>query len=166
MSTEPIPGPASSPSQSWFDRLGLSGKLLLIGGLAGVIVSFLPLISVTINMPGVVAGGDSAMVVEDWRGKVCLLGYIGAVVLTLALYPPGGLKQKPLCWAAVGVGVMVTVVAFWLLILALDSVPPDAAALIGDSFKVSPGIGAFLNVVTGALVAVGGFLKARDEKLI
>jgi hypothetical protein len=31
--------------------------------------------------------------------------------------------------------------------------------------KVSPGFGTFLNVLTAAAVAAGGFLKAREERL-
>jgi hypothetical protein len=31
--------------------------------------------------------------------------------------------------------------------------------------KISAGIGTFLNVLTAAAVAAGGFLKAREERL-
>ena len=92
MADEQVP----SPAQPWFARLGLSGKLLAIGGLAGIIVAFLPLISVSLQTqnPGGVdpfgllrgRGGanlptmnftmnvnETAMVVEDWRGAVAYI---------------------------------------------------------------------------------------------
>ena len=61
LSEAPPPPPASSPARDfptpprasdsptveWFGRLELSGKLLLFGGLAGVIAAYFPLISVS-----------------------------------------------------------------------------------------------------------------------
>jgi hypothetical protein len=34
------------------------------------------------------------------------------------------------------------------------------------SAKATPGVGAFLNVLAGAVVAAGGVLKVREEKLV
>ena len=54
--------------------------------------------------------------------------------------------------------------ALWLLVLALNG----SAGLsgFGGSFQITVGIGAILNLLAGAAVAAGGFLKAREEKLI
>src|SRR5262245_45069430 len=94
MATEQLPGSAPAPVvsqqiqplQAWLARLGLSGKLLAIGGLVGIIAVFLPLSSVSmqmntadlskafggkgvnvpaINLPSV---SRSVMVIGDWRG--------------------------------------------------------------------------------------------------
>jgi hypothetical protein len=151
--------------------------------LAGIIVAFLPLVSVSIQMRGpggadplgmlggLGGGGQTgvsvsktAMVIDDWRGKVGLVGYLAALVFAFVLYPPEGLGQKALAWVGVGIGVLVAVLAIWLLVLALDT---GGANLMGmGSVKASAGFGAFLNVVAGGVVAAGGFLKAREEKLI
>lgn len=183
MASKQFPSLAPAPTQPLFARLGISGKLLLIGGLAGIIVAFLPLVSVSLQMqiPG---GGDpfgmlgglggggqptvsvakTVMVFEDWRGKVGLVGYLAAVVLTFVLYPPSVLGKKALSWAAVCAGLLAAMLAIWLLVLALDTGRADLFWM--GSVKATPGVGAFLNVVTGLMVVAGGFLKAREEKLI
>jgi hypothetical protein len=140
----------------------VSGKILGIGAVLGLLTCFFPFVSVSMDV-GTLRASHSAMVVQDWRGVICLLGYGAAVGLVFFLYPPNGLVQKGLAWAAVGVGGLVTLLALWLLIVAFSG----SANLAGfASLKVSPGMGAFLNVLTGAAVAAGGFLKAREEKLI
>jgi hypothetical protein len=174
MATEQVPSsvsasPQRQPLQAWLQRSGLSGKILAIGGLAGVIAVFLPLISMSmelptlggkgaINLPGV-SSSHSVMVVQDFRGVFCLLGYLAAVALAVVLYPPNGLSQKALGWAGVGVGAFISLLALWLLVGALGG----SGAVFG--FKISVGIGAILNLFAGAAVAAGGFLKAREEKL-
>ena len=56
MASEQLPSsvPTSSPQlqslQAWLARLGLSGKLLAIGGLVGVLAVFLPLLSMSIQV--------------------------------------------------------------------------------------------------------------------
>jgi hypothetical protein len=183
MASEQVPSLAPAPTQPLFARLGLSGKLLLIGGLAGIIVAFLPLVSVSLQMQipgggdpfgmlgGLGGGGQPAMsvtktvmVFEDWRGKVGLVGYLVALIFAFVLYPPNGLRHKALSWAAVGAGLLAAGLAIWLLVLALDTGRADLFWI--GSVKATPGIGAFLNVMTGLMVVAGGFLKVREEKLI
>lgn len=183
MASDQVPNLAPAPMQPWFSRLGLSGKLLLIGGLVGIIVAFLPLVSVSLQMQGFggadlsgMLGGRSGggqpavsvtgrvMVVQDWRGKVGLAAYLAALIFAFVLYPPNGLGQKALSWAGVGAGLLASVLAVWLLVLALDT---GGTNLLGiGRVKATTGVGAFLNVVAGLSVAAGGFLKAREEKLI
>jgi hypothetical protein len=180
MATEQTPSPLPASAPPWFARLGLSGMLLTIGGLAGVIVAFLPLASVAVevggaggNPFGMLGGGQvqlpgmtvnkTVMVVEDWRGKVGLAGYLAALLLAFMLYPPHGLRQKPLAWAGVSVGLLSVALAIWLLVLAFDS---GGASPMGITVRAAVGVGAYLNVLAGAAVAAGGFLKAREEKLI
>jgi hypothetical protein len=181
-----VPGPAPvtapqlqpqlqlQPLQAWLARLGLSGKILLIGGLIGVIAVFLPLLSMSMQMPSLGGAGGkgavnlpglstshSVMVVRDWRGTICLVGYLAALALAFVLYPPNGLGQKALGWAGVAVGGLIALLALWLLILAFNG----SAGMAGFGLKISVGIGAILNLLAAATVAAGGLLKAREEKL-
>jgi hypothetical protein len=178
-SVEAPPSPPVQPFQAWLGRLGLSGKILAIGGLVGVIAVFLPLLSMTIQMqvPGganvfggkggvnlpAVSQSQSVLVIGDFRGILCLVGYLATLALTYVLYPPNGLGQKALAWAGAGVGGFVTLLALWLLVTAFNG----SAGLsgFGGSFQVSVGIGAILNILAAAAVAAGGVLKAREEQL-
>jgi hypothetical protein len=185
MASEPVPSslaaaPQLQPLQAWLARLGLSGKLLAIGGLVGVIAVFLPLLSMSMQMPTLggtnvfggkgavnlpaVSSSQSVMVIRDWRGVLCLVGYLAALVLAYVLYPPHGLGQKALGWAGVGVGAFIALLALWLLVFALNG--SAGIAGFGGSFQISVGIGAILNLLAGGTVAAGGFLKAREERLI
>jgi hypothetical protein len=185
MATEQLPssGPASpsplQPLQAWLGRLGLSGKLLTAGSLVGVLAVFLPLVTMSVELQTPVSGqfggkgaasapavsaSQSVMVLRDWRGVLCLLSYVAALALAYVLYPPNGLSQRTLGWAGLGVGGFITLLALWLLVIAFNG----SASLggFGSSFKITAGIGAILNLLAGAAVAAGGFLKAREEQLV
>jgi hypothetical protein len=165
-SPTPLPGPAGhgSPAAEWFSRLGLSGKLLLFGGAAGVVCAFLPLVSVSVDF-GPIQGSDSAMVLDDWRGVVGLLGYLAAIVLSILLYSAARRPDRNLCWAAAGVGGLLVLLALWLLILAVRT---GGGVDMGDAGAVRTGlgIGAILNLLAAGAVAAGAVMKAREEKLI
>lgn len=177
--TSSVPTTPVQPLQAWLARLGLSGKILAVGGLVGVIAVFLPLVSMTIqlqtpggnnlfggkgavNLPGV-STSHSVLVIGDFRGVLCLLGYLASLALSFVLYPPNGLSQKALAWAGVGVGGFIALLALWLLGAAFNG--SSALAGFGGSFQVSVGMGAILNLLAAAAVAAGGVLKAREEKL-
>jgi hypothetical protein len=172
--TSSIPASPSQPLQAWLARLGLSGKILAIGGLVGLVAVFLPLLSVSLQMPtpggkgGVSIPGlgvsRSVLVVGDWRGVICLVGYLAALALTYVLYQPNGLSQKSLGWAGAGVGALLALLALWLLVAALNG--SSSLSGFGASLRVSVGFGAILNLLAAAAVAAGGVLKAREEKLI
>ncbi len=173
MASEQVPSPTTAPKFP-LARLGFSGTLLLIGGLVGIIAAFLPLVSVRVQgpvgaNPFQVLGsiGEPTMhefsgleremsvkVVQDWREKVGLACYLAALICAFVLYPPNGLGQKPLCWAGVGAGLLVSVLSIWLVV-----------DLMGMG-KVTVEFGAVLNIVAAVMVAAGGFLKAREEKLL
>jgi hypothetical protein len=175
----PSPVAAPTPLAAWFARLGLSGKILAFAALAGIIVAFLPLVSysislqmpVSIQMPGLKglnqpvpsssSNSQTTLVVEKLAGQLGLVGYLAALVLAFVLYPPNGLGQKSLCWAGVGTGLLVALLALWQLIAALNA----GGDLMG-MVKITPGVGAFLNVAAAIAVAAGAFLKTREEKLI
>jgi hypothetical protein len=176
--TSTVPATPPLPLQAWLARLGLSGKLLAIGGLVGIVVVFLPLVSVSMQMPSGLNGlggkggvnipavgvNQSVLVIQDFRGVICLLGYLGALALTYVLYQPNGLSQKALGWAGAGVGALITLLALWLLVGAFSG--SSSLSGFGASFRVSVGIGAIFNLLAAAVVAAGGVLKAREEKLI
>jgi hypothetical protein len=187
MATEQVPSSAPAPLaqaqvqplQAWLARLGLSGKILAIGGVVGIIAVFLPLLSMSMEVPNfggtnpfggkggvnlpAVSTSRSVMVISDGRGVLCLVGYLATLALAFVLYPANGLRMKYLGWAGLGVGGFIALVALWLLASAFNG----SAGLsgFGGSFQISVGIGAILNLLASALVTVGGFLKAREEKL-
>jgi hypothetical protein len=177
MASEPQTTRPAVPPPPLLARLGLSGMLLAVGGIVGIIVTFLPLasesVSVEVQNPmfgqlgAIGARSETVKVVDNWRGIICLIGYIAAVILAFVLYPPLGLRQKALSWAAVGAGLVTAVFAIWLLIWVLRAAG-GGADVMGISVKsaVTVGVGAALNVLTALVVTAGGFLKAREERLI
>jgi hypothetical protein len=164
--------PQSQPLQAWLARLGLSGKILAIGGLIGVIAVFLPLVSIQMqagdaslfggkagaSLP-TVSTSQSVMVLRDMRGVICLVGYLAALALSFVLYAPASLNAKSLAWAGVGVGAIITLLALWLVLGTLSG-----SGSIGG-LSISVGFGAILNLLAAAALLAGGVLKAREEKL-
>ncbi len=172
--------PRSAPS--WFGALGLSGKLLSLGGLAGLVVAFFPLVSVSVQLGGpgggnvfemaqVMGGGNQAamsvktvLVAEDWRGKLGLAGYLVAIVLALVLYPPNGLGQKALCWIGVGTGLLVAVLAIWALASALSTGSTNIMGM--GSITASVGIGAFPQCAGGHRRCGRGFSQSPGREAV
>jgi hypothetical protein len=165
MSSPEAPNASPPAFQQWVARLGNSGKLLMIGGVAGIVATLLPLISFSMEMMGIASTRHSSMVVDSWQGVICLIGYIGAIILGFILYKPGAAPQKQLSWAVLGVGAITALFAVILLIRAMQATSNSDVFGVGGA-KISVGLGAYLNVLTAAAVAAGGFLKAREEKLI
>jgi hypothetical protein len=65
-----------------------------------------------------------------------------------------------------GVGAITVLFAVILLFRAMQATSNMSDAFGIGGAKVNVGFGAYLNVLTAAAVAAGGFLKAREEKLI
>ncbi|MBY0228016.1 MAG: hypothetical protein K2W96_01920 [Gemmataceae bacterium] len=159
----PPPPGAGGDAPAIFQRWGISGMLLAIGGLVGLIVCFLP--AVTISIFGASA---TVMVVQGWQGKLGLLAYIAAIVFAFLLYPPGGPRKNPLTWAAVGAGGLAVLMALLMFIevnniTSGSAVPGAAGAMLKAGGSV--GIGTYLNFLTAGAVLAGGILKAREERL-
>ena len=91
--------------------------------------------------------------------RIAPTGVAAALALAYVLYAPTGLNPKTFGWAGVGVGVVVTLLAFWLLVGALSG----SGSLGG--FQISVGFGAILNLLAAMAVTAGGALKAHEEKL-
>jgi hypothetical protein len=148
----------------WFNGLGTSGKLLAVGGAAGVVACLLPLYSVSVQIMGM-NRSESVLVVRDWRGTICLLGYAACVAAAWLLYKPGRAADRNVVWAAVGAGGLVAVMAVWLF-FAVMSADSGSAGFEGmGSFRAGASIGAYLNLLTAAAVAAGAVMKAREERL-
>jgi len=160
MSTEVSPGTVPSSGSDWLVRLGTSGKLLLGAATVGVISCFLPVATMTFESFGQKAS-QSAIVIKDWRGVITLLGYLAVVGLVYVLYLTDQRAGKELTWATLGVGALVALLALWLLL----SYAGGETSLGFAKAKLSAGSGAFLNLLAGLTVVVGGGLKAREEKL-
>ena len=73
----------------WLAWSGWSSKLFLIGGVLGLVAAFLPLVSLSMQMMGMLSGSQTLMVVDEWRGKLAIPGYLAALAFALVLYPPG-----------------------------------------------------------------------------
>jgi hypothetical protein len=156
---DPPPLPAG-----WLVRAGWGGKLFVAGGLIGLVAAFLPLISVSMEMMGMMRGNQTRIVVEDWRGTVSLLGYLAALAFAWLLYPPGRSPTRPLVWVGVGVGGVLVLLGLWLLIDTVRS--RGGNDLMGmASVSATPGVGSFVNLAAAAAVAVAGMRKGRDEGL-
>jgi hypothetical protein len=176
MATDQVPPAAPPPTTSIWARWGRSGRLLAIGGAVGIVAVFLPLMSATIqaadfggfSFPGMntpsMRVSQHAMVLDAWQGKTALAAYIAAVVLAVLLYPPTGLAQKNLAWAGLALGALAVLLALWLLTSALRVNNDAFAGAVG--FSVSVGFGAYINVLAAATVLYGGYLKAREERLV
>src|SRR5262245_56495053 len=67
MANDPVPNIALPPKQPWFARLGMSGKLLLFGAVAGIIAAFLPLAAVSVELQG--PGGANIFPIPGFQGK-------------------------------------------------------------------------------------------------
>lgn len=163
-SIEPEKAVPDAPA-GWVARSGWSGKLFLAGGLLGLVAAFLPLVSFSMQMMGgFMSGHQTLMVVDDWRGKASLLGFLAAMAFAVLLYPPGRSPARPLVWAGLAVGVALALLGIDLLIGTLRS--RNDMSLFGmASGGVTPGIGAYVNLAAAAVVAVGAVLRGREERL-
>ncbi|HUG89699.1 MAG TPA: hypothetical protein VML55_02625 [Planctomycetaceae bacterium] len=149
----------SSPAAEWFARLTVSGQLLLFGGVAGVVVAFLPLVSLSGSVVEFPAG---AMVIDDWRGLASVVGYLAAIVLAVALYPAQGASRRNHLWAAVGVGTVLVLLGVWLFIAAART----GGFAYAEAGTLRTGLGAMLNLAAAGCVVLGAVWKARQERLV
>jgi hypothetical protein len=164
VANDPSPQDRPLAPAGWLSRSGWSGKLFVVGGLIGLVAVFLPLVSVSMEMMGFMRANQTAMVVDDWRGKVSLVGYLAALVFAWLLYPPGRSPAKPLTWMATGVGAVVGLLGIWLLIDTVRS--RGGADMMGMmSANSTPGVGAFVNLAAAAAVAIAAMIKGREERL-
>ena len=144
MSTQ-VDHPPSAPSPL-SKAEAVSGKIMVASGAFGVVCAFLPAFTL-----GAVV---SIAVARDWRGKLCLLGYVAVAVLGVLLgrVPDARLARTKARAALVTAGVVV-LMAVWLLIV------------VSGVESVSVGSGAYLNVAASLALAGGAALKAKQARL-
>jgi hypothetical protein len=173
MSSEPPPITPLPPSEpfsfgQWWNRLGLSGRLMLVGAALGVVSCLLPATSSTVSgslgQLAAIQGSRSVLVVEDWRGVIGLLGFVATIVLCFLLYGARGPGNRALYWAPVGIGAALMLLSV-LLVVAVLRVSQTAGFAGVAEIKISPGIGAFAYLITAAVVTAGAVVKAREERL-
>src|SRR5262245_56526316 len=98
-----IARPTQPMAQQWYANLGPSGKILVLGAAFGVVACFLPLIRWSVEVLGATSS-QSWLVIDDWRGKLCLVGYLVAATLAILMYLPGKSVTRIMCVGAVAVG--------------------------------------------------------------
>jgi hypothetical protein len=152
-------------------RLGVGGMVMGVAAVIGVIAVFLPLVSYSVSVLGMTQSGSGGKPADDWRGKLDLLCYIAAIVLTVLLAVGSRAAVKALCWGAIGVGAAALLMALLLLFATMSSSKAELSGnapglgSMGVSAGSSPAVGTILNVLAAVGVAVGAVLKAREEKL-
>jgi hypothetical protein len=136
----PPPPPAAtgpSPISVWLQRSGLPGKLLAFGGLGGILILLIYLISYR--------GGLT------WHGFLALIAYIGCVVAAWFLYQSQAESQrKTWLYVALASAGVAGLFGLWLLILGLQWVLT---------------FGILVNFVAAVAVVLGAVLEAKAQKL-
>jgi hypothetical protein len=164
MSIEDVPNAPKNAPALWLKRSGLSGKLLAAGGALGVVAAFLPLMSISSQMMGMMAINRTASVVDAWQGVIGLIAYLACLGFSWLLYPPDKPPTRGLCWSALGACAIVGVTALWLLIATSRSSGGVDMMGMGE-LKASMGVGCIVNVLAAAAVVTGGLFKGREERL-
>jgi len=169
VSTESAP-PAAAPILSYASPAEMLTKMSLadkiIGGAAamGIISTFLPAVSITVEFLGQ-KKSQSISVIGDWRGKVGLLCFLAAVTLLILLIQKGTAASKNLLYGLLGVCALAALMGIFLLFGASSTVSEVPAAM-REMVKGGTSFGTYLFLLCGLAMAAGGFLKAKDQKLI
>jgi hypothetical protein len=149
----PIGGP--SPFNVWMEKSGLHGKMIAGGSAVGILSTFLPLITVS---AGIISA--SASVIQDWRGVLCLLCYIGLLIMSFLLYQAKTPAQgRGFLFGILGAAGGAILFALLLLFAAMNSTGSGFGA------SASIGIGTILNLLAALTVGAGAFMKAKEDKL-
>jgi hypothetical protein len=172
----------------WWNRLPVSGKLVLAGAVFGILSGLLPVFSVSVSgrsEPSESSSGGmysllqevalqrsrapdvraswSVLVGEDWHGAVGLLGFIATIVLFFILYGEG-IANRALCWSSVGICGLLVVLALLLLVKALSR--SHSVEYPGLQVHANVGLGAFVYLIASGVALLGAILKVREEKLV
>lgn len=169
MSQTPETPVGSSPPQkkfdfaAWWASLGLSGKLLAGGGLAGIIFSFLPAMSVSVSGGGL-SMSESVLVIRPWQGKLGFLGFAGCLVLAYLMYQPvPSPKKRNQLFILLGCAGVAVLMTLWLFFDVVRAGSDLSSELVKAS--TSTGIGMYLTFLAAIAVGAGAGLKAKEEKL-
>lgn len=156
------PGPAGG---SFLDKVGPHAlKIMLGAAVVGAISCFLPAMTSSVDASleslGVgVRGGSSPGPWKDWRGTICLLGYIGIAVMAGMMLQKQLPYAKQLTLASLITAGVVALMAF-LFLLAISN-----SSVSGLGISVSTGIGTYLNFLAALVVVAGAVIQAKRAKL-
>lgn len=175
--------PSSAPQAMSFEQrkqqalavwsgLSLGGKVLLLAGVAGTVLTFLPVYSVSTTIFGS-SSHLSVAAFDGWQGKVGLLGFLGCAFFGWYLSrQPRPANFKNLLYATLGcaaIAGLMTLSTFWDLSRGPSvNVSGTAGNELGDKIKSSAGMTflAYLYLLSGLAALAGGGLRAMEEKLI
>jgi hypothetical protein len=137
----------AAPGQSLVEKAGPHAPKIMLGAaVLGLVAVFLPAVTVTISALNV---SESVSVVQDWRGKLCLVAYVGVGVLAGLMLKEASRPKALAALIAAGVAVLLAV---WLL-LSVGSVGLGAA--------VKTGFGVYVNILAAAALTAGAALQAK-----
>lgn len=141
MSTQAELPPAASPLAK---AEAVADKAMMAAGAFGVVSVFFPALTLGAFL--------SVAVVGDWRGKLCLLGYLAVGVLGFLLGRRAAAARGRVL-AALATAAVVLLLAVWLLVVV-------TGAGVG-----SVGIGVYLNLAAAMLLVAAAALKAKQARL-
>jgi hypothetical protein len=112
------PGPVAaipmSPA-SLIAKLTLADKVIAAAAAVGIISTFLPAVSVSLEILGT-KQSNSAMVIGDWRGKLGLLCFLAAGTILFLLIQKGAAASKNLLYGLLGACGLAPLLGIFLLI--------------------------------------------------
>ena len=172
----PTAAVAQKHQHGWWHRAGLSGKLLGLGALAGLLFTFFPAITAvtTVKLFGTEKTEPAReLVLASLPGKLELGLFVACLVFAFLLYPapPGAVSRNRLLAALACAGAAV-LCALWVLVSAMTAEARVLAELkqafgsLGDGITVScsVGLGAYLTLLASLAVAAGAGLKAKEAE--
>jgi hypothetical protein len=155
-----------------WSSLSLGGKVLLVAGVAGTILTFLPAYSVSMNIFGS-SSHFSVAPFDGWQGKVGLFGFLGSAFFAWCLSrqprPAGFKNMLYLALGCAAIAGLMTLSTFWDLSRGPSVTGSGTAGKeLGDKIKSSAGMTflAYLYLLAGLAALAGGGLRAMEEKLI
>jgi uncharacterized protein with PQ loop repeat len=145
-------------------KLTLADKVIGSAAVVGVISTFLPAVSVTLELLGT-KETRSVSVIADWRGKLGLLCFLAAGTILFLMIQKGAAASKNLMNGLLAACGIAALLGIFLLIGASSSLS-DVPAAARQLMKANVAFGTYLFLLCGVGMGVGGFLKAKEQKLL
>lgn len=151
--------------------LSLGGKILLVAGVAGTVLTFLPVYSVSTTIFGS-SSSISVAAFDGWQGKLGLLGFLGSAFFAWYLSrQPRPANFKNMLYVVLGcaaIAGLMTLWTFWDLSRGPTFNAKANAKELADKIQSSAGMTflAYLYLLAGLAALAGGGLRAMEENLI
>jgi hypothetical protein len=142
-------------------KLTLADKVIGCAAAVGIISTFLPAVSVSVEILGM-KQSNSASVIADWRGKLGLLCFLAAGTILFLLIQKGAAAPKNLLYGLLGACGVAPLLGILLLIGAsstMSNVPAEAREMV----KGGVAFGAYLFLLCGLGMAAGGSSRRRSR---